>query len=271
MIEKFSQVFSRLGGEKRSAFIPFLSAGDPSFRWSLAFLNGLSEAGADIIELGVPFSDPVADGPVIQKASERSLRAGASLPKVLDLAGSFRRGGGRTPILLFTYLNPLLALGFEAFARRAREAGVQGALVVDLPPEEAAEYRKVMAAHGLETVFLVSPTTSAVRLRAVNAASTGFVYCVSRLGVTGTSDKLAATLRKEISRVRRGVSKPLAVGFGISTPAQARAVAADADGVVVGSALVKLALEAPPAQALRQMKQLARALSRAVHSVGRRR
>lgn len=250
-----------------SAFIPFLVAGDPSLTWTARFVRALEAAGAGAVELGVPFSDPVADGPVIQRAAQRALAAGTTLARVLKLVARLRARGSRVPVILFTYYNPVLSYGLARFARDAARAGAQGALVVDLPPEEAGAYRAQMRRAGLRTVFLASPTTSARRLRLVAEASTWFVYYVSRLGVTGARRTLSRTLAAELRRVRRRVRGPVAVGFGISTPEQARAVARLGDAVVVGSALVALAERHRPARALRRMRALARAMVAATREI----
>lgn len=220
------------------AFIPFLMAGDPDPARSVKVITAVAEAGADIIELGVPFSDPVADGPTIQRAAERALAHNVQLADVLELVRQVRALGVQTPILLFTYLNPLYQMGFDVFARAAVQAGVDGVLVVDLPPEEATEFCAVMDAAGLARVFLASPTTSDARLKQIAVCSTGFVYYVSRAGVTGAQADLPPDLIARIAHVRGVVQKPVCVGFGISTPEQAHALAPYADGIVVGSALV---------------------------------
>lgn len=246
--------------QRRAAFIPFLMAGDPSLAWTGCFLKALVEAGADVVELGVPFSDPVADGPVIQRAARRALRAGTTLLRVLGLVARLRAQGFAAPIVLFTYYNPVLSYGLGRFARDAARAGAQGALVVDLPPEAAGPYAAAMKRAGLGTVFLAAPTTSPARLKLIDRASTGFVYYVSRLGVTGVSRSLSRSLAGELRRVRRLVRNPVAVGFGIATPAQAREAAGHADAVVVGSALVRLAEGRRPAAAARRMRALARSI-----------
>jgi tryptophan synthase alpha chain len=230
------------------------------------YLHALAAAGADIIELGVPFSDPIADGPVNQASAERALEAGTTLPGILDAVAQYRREGGQTPVVLFSYLNPLLQTGLDTLATRAVAAGVTGGLIVDLPPEEASTWRSTASAHGLETVFLASPTTAPSRLTAVAAASTGFIYYVSRLGVTGAQASLSATLGAELETLRQHVgTKPVGVGFGISTPEQAATVARQADAVVVGSALVKLLTNADPAAAEAQLRELAGSLAAAAH------
>jgi tryptophan synthase alpha chain len=268
---RLAEVLSAARQSGRAAFVPFLTAGDPSLEWTGRFVEGLATAGAGAVELGVPCSDPIADGPTIQEASERALDAGATLQRVLDLVRRLRERGVAVPILLFTYYNPVLRMGLGSFARGARIAGAQGALVVDLPPEEAGDYRRAVAKAGLETVFLASPTTSDERLGVVDDASTAFVYYVARLGVTGARASLPRSLRKRIAWVRRRVTKPLAVGFGISTPAQARTVAPMCDAVVVGSALVRLVAENPPEAAGRKMRALAAAIVEAMGSVSGRR
>jgi tryptophan synthase alpha chain len=199
----------------------------------------LERAGADVIEFGVPFSDPVGDGIVIQEAAQRALQRGASLRKVIAAVRSIRQKS-QVPLLLFSYFNPILAYGIEAFARDAAEAGVDGVLCVDLPPDEADDYKLALDQAGLCTIFLTAPTTSDDRLRLVGAKSTGFVYYVSRLGVTGEQAALAEGLKEAVARIQRLTGKPVAVGFGISTPKQAAAVAGLAEGVVVGSAIVRV-------------------------------
>jgi len=220
------------------ALVAYIVAGDPSLEATECYAAALSHGGVDIIELGVPFSDPLADGPVNQRASERALAAGTTLRGVLDCAARIRSASS-TPLVLFTYLNPLLQMGLVRFAEQARAAGVSGVLAVDLPPEEAGDYQAALAAQGLETVFLAAPTTPGPRLRTIAAASTGFVYYVSRTGVTGARAALSSSLAEELANVRAQVDKPFVVGFGISGPEHARELASRADGVVIGSALVE--------------------------------
>jgi tryptophan synthase alpha chain len=234
------EVFARCRAERRAAFIPFLTAGDPDLGTTLELLPALVEGGADLIELGVPFSDPVADGPVIQRAAGRALAAGTTLDGVLRVVRACRRGID-VPIVLFSYYNPIHVRGAEAFAEKAAASGIDGVLCVDLPPEEgAAELTPALRRRGVDSIFLIAPTSTRTRIRTVSEASTGFVYYVSRAGVTGERDRLPPALLREAGRLRRRISLPLAVGFGISTPEQAAAVAGVADGVVVGSALVRL-------------------------------
>ncbi len=243
---RLAQAIAAARAKGRAAFIPYITAGDPNLEATADFVESLAKAGADIVELGVPFSDPIADGPVNQKAAERALASGTSLDNIFTTVERLRRRGAAIPIVLFTYFNPIHSMGLENFARRARSAGVDGVLVVDLPPEEAGPHIEAARAADLETVFLASPTTSVCRLSLINDASSGFVYYVSRLGVTGERPELSKTLAQEIARVRRHVTVPLAVGFGISTPEQAASVGGLADAVVVGSALVRLIAENPP-------------------------
>jgi len=240
-----SEVFERCREEKRSAFIPFLVAGHPDLEATGRLLDALLAGGADLIELGVPFSDPVADGPVIQAASHRALEAGTTLPAVLELIARKRDALG-VPIVLFSYFNPIHARGVEAFAEQAAASGVDGVLCVDLPPEEGErELAPALARHGLDSIYLLAPTSTKERVARAAAASTGFVYYVSRRGVTGEQAALDPELAKRVQRLRRKVGLPLAVGFGISTPEQSAAVGKLADGVVVGSALVRMVEESP--------------------------
>ncbi len=236
-----SDVFARCRAEGRSAFIPFLTAGDPDLRTTGELLQAMADGGADLIELGVPFSDPIADGPVIQRASTRALESGTTLSAILQLVAR-QRDRLAVPILLFSYYNPIHARGAESFAEQAATSGVDGVLCVDLPPEEGAGggFMPAMRQSGLDTVFLLAPTSTKKRIRCVARYSTGFVYYVSRTGITGARGELPRRLIKEARRVRRRLVQPLAVGFGISTPEQVAAVSRVADGVVVGSELVRL-------------------------------
>jgi tryptophan synthase alpha chain len=236
---RISRYFARLRGEGKKGLIAYLTAGDPSPEETVEMVRALERGGAGLIELGVPFSDPVADGPVIQAASERSLKAGTTLRKVLELAAEIRRES-EVPLLLFSYLNPMLRYGLVSLARDAAAAGVDGCLATDLSVEEAHDYVEVMRAHNLDTVFLAAPTSTPRRLELVAKYSTGFVYLVSRTGVTGERESLSAALGPLVASMRNVTGLPLAVGFGISTPEQVRQVGELADAVVVGSAFVRL-------------------------------
>jgi tryptophan synthase alpha chain len=231
--------FHALKEQKRAALVAYVTAGDPSIDRTPAIVAALERGGADIIELGVPFSDPIADGPVIQAASERALKAGTTLRKVIEIARRIRETS-QIPLVLFTYLNPALRYGFEALGRDAKVAGIDGCLLTDLSVEEAEPYVKAMREADLDTVFLGAPTSTPERLKLVARYSTGFVYLVSRTGVTGERASLSDASAPLLASMRAVTQLPLALGFGISTPEQAAAVAKMADGVVVGSAFVRL-------------------------------
>jgi tryptophan synthase alpha chain len=235
-----SRIERRLGdlrGRGAKGLVIYLTAGDPSLEATGLLLAAVDRGGADVIELGVPFSDPLADGPVIQRASERALKAGATVRRILEHLPRWREQV-RAPIVLFTYYNPVLQYGLENFARDAAEAGADGALVVDLTPEEADAYIAAMRAHHLDTIFLASPTSPDARLALVARLSTGFVYLISRTGVTGERAEISASVGPLVERMRRFTGLPLAVGFGISNPAHVRQVQSVADAAVVGSAIV---------------------------------
>jgi tryptophan synthase alpha chain len=234
-----TRIQSLFNGGKRKALIAYLTAGDPSPARTPELVAALERGGADLIELGVPFSDPIADGPVIQRGAERALKAGTNLAAVLEIARTIRKSS-QIPLLLFTYLNPVMRYGVEKMARDAKDAGIDGCLLTDLSVEEAGPYVKAMRAAALDTVFLGAPTSTPERLKLVAKYSTGFVYLVSRTGVTGERDSLSQSAEPLVRSMREISQLPLAVGFGISTPDQARDVARIADAVVVGSAFVRL-------------------------------
>lgn len=242
-MSRFKNIFAARGA--RPALIPYLTAGDPSLAASREVCLALAQAGADIIELGVPFSDPVADGPVIQAASQRALAQGTRLTDVLELARAVRAQSD-VGLLLFSYYNPIYRYGLERFAHHAAAAGCDGVLVTDLIPEEAADYRSAVQAAGLDTVFLAAPTSPDARLAAIAAASSGFIYAVARLGVTGAASDVDHAPRAMIQRLRRHTRLPIALGFGLSRADQVRAVGEYADGAVVGSALVAAIAAAVP-------------------------
>jgi tryptophan synthase alpha chain len=223
----------------KPALIAYVTCGDPDMATTRNIVLAAIEAGADVIELGVPFSDPVADGPVIQRASERALKQGTTLAQVLTLAAEVRQHAQSTGLIVFSYLNPILRMGMDKFCKVARAAGVDGALVIDLPVEEADEYLGAMRAYDLAPVFLAAPTSPDQRLKSIAGASRGFVYAVSRTGVTGQRQQLADDARKLVRRLRRVTKLPIALGFGISTAAQFAEVGEFADAVVVGSAIVE--------------------------------
>ena len=242
-MSEIDAVFARCREEKRPAFIPFLMAGDPDLATTPSLLQALVDGGADLIELGVPFSDPIADGPVNQRAATRALEARTTLADILRLVARHRDRLG-VPIVLFTYYNPIHALGPQRFAEQAAASGLDGVLCVDLPPDEAEEeLLPALSEQGLDSVFLLAPTSTKDRVKKVAQASTGFVYYVSRTGVTGERDELPAHLKKDVKRLRRKLSLPVAVGFGVSSAEQVEEVGRFADGVVVGSALVRIVEE----------------------------
>ncbi len=270
MTTRIGRAFARAAKENRAALVVFVEAGDPDLATTARLLPALEEAGADLLELGIPFSDPIADGPVIQRASERSLAGGTTLPAVLDLLERLRRDGLSVAVVLFGYSNPILAMGEELFTRRAKEAGADGVLLTDLPFEEAKGFAARLRKAGLDFVSLVAPTSPDERLRKAALLSRGFLYLVSRTGVTGARAELSEGLGALITRVRTQAPRlPLAVGFGISSPEQVASVARLADGVVVGSAVVSSAEDAvregrdPVAAAAGRVRSLAAAVRRA--------
>jgi tryptophan synthase alpha chain len=237
-VSRIATRFSELKKQNRAGFIAFISAGDPDYNTSLEILMGLPAAGADIIELGMPFTDPMAEGPAIQASSLRALKAGQTMLKTLDMVRHFRKSDAATPIVLMGYYNPIYAYGVEKFSTDARAAGVDGLIIVDLPPEEDMELRVPAKSAGLDLIRLATPTTDAKRLPAVLDGATGFLYYVSIMGVTGTKDIDTSRVAREVARIKSSTSLPIAVGFGIKSETDAAAVAKVADAAVVGSALV---------------------------------
>jgi tryptophan synthase alpha chain len=237
-MSRLAQTFARARSENRAAFIGYVCAGDPDFDTSLAVCRTLLSHGVDILELGVPFSDPLADGPTNQLAAQRALESGMNAAHGLELVRRLRAEFPDAPIVFYTYYNLVFANGVEAYVRAATAAGVDGMLTLDLPPEEAGEVLAAAKKHGLDTVFIIAPTTPDARIPKIAAATTGFIYYVSREGVTGVRKDAAANIPEAVARIRAHTKLPIAVGFGISTRAQVAQVAAQADGVVVGSALV---------------------------------
>ena len=237
-LSRITARFASLKAQNRPAFVSFITAGDPDLVTSAQLLAGLPKAGVDILEIGVPFSDPMADGVAIQAANNRAFKAGISLPKVLDLVRGFRQTDAETPVVLMGYYNPIYAYGPEKFLGDAKAAGVDGLIVVDLPPEEDSELCEPAKKHGLNFIRLVTPTTDAVRLPAVLRNASGFLYYVSVTGITGQKKADAGALRAAVATLREKSDLPIAVGFGITSAEQARAIGVFADGVVVGSAIV---------------------------------
>ena len=237
--ERLERRFADLKAEGRAAFVAYVMAGDPDLETALTILKGLPGAGADVIELGFPFSDPMADGPSIQKAAQRALARGVTLTDTLELARRFREGDQTTPLIMMGYLNPLETHGLRRFAADAADAGIDGIIVVDAPPEESQELDDALAGAELSRIWLATPTTDDERLKTVLRGASGFVYYVSVTGVTGVKEADAGAVAPHVARIKAASSLPVAVGFGIKTPERAAAVARVADGVVVGSALVE--------------------------------
>jgi tryptophan synthase alpha chain len=266
MPTRIESLFERTRAAKRAALIGYITAGDPTPAATPDMVAALERGGVDLIELGVPFSDPIADGPVIQRGADRALKAGTNVAKVLEIARQIR-AASQIPLLLFTYMNPVLRYGWDKLARDAKAAGIDGLLLTDLSVEEAKPYIGSMRDAGLDTVFLAAPTSTEARLKLVSEFSSGFVYLVSRTGVTGERAAIADSMAPLIERMRRATKLPLAVGFGISTPEQAGAVASLADGVVVGSALVRMIERRATASELEAFaRSLAQAMSNPIVS-----
>jgi len=242
-MSRIAETFENLRRDGRTGLVTYTTAGDPDLGRSAEILKALDRAGADVLEVGVPFSDPLADGPVIQRATERALAAGTTLSGVLDLVTSIRHDV-KAPIVIFSYANPLLRMGLAAFADRAAGAGVDGVLALDLPIEEADEFRRVLAERSLDTIFLLSPTTTEARIKKAAELGRGFLYGISRLGVTGARDRVASGAETMVKRIRQHTTMPIALGFGISRPEHVAEVGLYADAAVVGSALVSLIAEA---------------------------
>lgn len=238
-MDRIAQAFARARQEKRAAFVAYLCAGDPDFDTSLAACLAVIDAGAEVLELGVPFSDPLADGLTNQLAAQRALESGMTAAKVFELVRRIREKS-QVALIFYTYYNLAFANGVENYVRAASEAGLDGILTLDLPPEEAGEMSEACRKHGMKTVFIVAPTTPEERLVKIGAAATGFIYYVSREGVTGVRQEMAANIPEAVARIRQHTKLPVAVGFGISTPAQVKEIGRSADGVVVGSALVNV-------------------------------
>ncbi|AYQ91388.1 tryptophan synthase subunit alpha [Burkholderia gladioli] len=253
-MSRIQNTFAALAAQGRKGLIPFLTAGDPDPAKTVEFMHALAEGGADVIELGVPFSDPMADGPVIQRSSERALARGVTLRHVLDDVKRFRERDDQTPVVLMGYANPIERMGAEAFAAAAAAAGVDGVLVVDYPPEEAASFAATMRAAGIDPIFLLAPTSTEERMAEVGRIASGYVYYVSLKGVTGAGNLDVSSIAGKIPAIKSRVPVPVGVGFGIRDAATARAVAEVSDAVVIGSRLVQLLEEAAPEAAVGVLK-----------------
>ena len=270
-MSRIERRFAKLREQGRSALVTFVTAGDPDAGTTGRTLGSLVGSGADIVELGIPFSDPMADGPVIQKASERALAGGMTLAGVLQIVREYRATDDATPIVLMGYLNPIERAGYAQFAERAAAAGVDGVITVDLPPEEAGDYLEAMRANGIAPVFLVAPNSDGDRIRLITEQAGGFIYCVSLKGVTGSASIDVEAVRDRVAAIRAATSLPIGVGFGISDAASAARIAAVSDAVVVGSALVGRmeALAATPGEIPAALAQFVRELRSAMDAVAR--
>jgi len=260
-LSRIPQAFAQLKRDQGRGFIPFITAGDPDLPTTRKLIIELARVGATLIELGIPFTDPMADGPVIQRASERALRQGFGVQEVLQVVSEVRRQTD-VPIILFSYCNPLLQFGIEKLAGQAQESGIDGVLVTDLVPEEAAEFSAALQAKDLDLIFLVAPTSTDQRLKLIAKRASGFIYAVSRAGITGAREQMSAEAEKLVRRVRQFSSLPVAVGFGISRPEHVDDVLRYADAAVVGSAIVREIEKADsPADAVQRVKKFARLLT----------
>ena len=266
-MSRIKSAFECLDGEGRKALIPFITAGDPDAALTLPLMHTLVEAGADVIELGVPFSDPMADGPTIQRASERALAKGMTLRKVLALVVEFRKTDSKTPVVLMGYANPIEAMGLEKFASAAAQAGVDGVLVVDYPPEEAASFGAAMKAHGMDPIFLLAPTSSAERIAHVAEIASGYVYYVSLAGVTGSGALNVDAVAERLPLIREKTGLPVGVGFGIRDALTAARIAAIADAVVVGSRIIEEIEKSTAETACAKVKALVADIRRGVDEV----
>ncbi|HUU72826.1 MAG TPA: tryptophan synthase subunit alpha [Burkholderiales bacterium] len=263
-MSRISATFEKLGSVNKKALIPFVTAGDPNAEITPAIMHGLVEAGADIIELGVPFSDPMADGPTIQRSSERALKQGVGLRDVFQMVAQFRQTDQSTPVVLMGYANPIEALGYQSFAQQAREAGVDGVLVVDYPPEESSGLTAELKSCGLDSIFLLAPTTLETRMDEVARTATGYVYYVSLKGVTGASHLDLSEVARKVPQIRAHVKLPIGVGFGIRDGETARAVADLSDAVVIGSRLVQEIEESAPEDVVTRVSELIRGIRKAM-------
>ena len=263
-MSRIAATFEKLRAARRAALIPFVTAGDPGPRQTVAVMQALVKAGADVIELGVPFSDPMADGPVIQRSSERALKHGVGLRDVLAMVAEFRRGDAATPVVLMGYANPIERMGLEAFVAAARVVGVDGVLIVDYPPEESGDWLEALAGSGIDPIFLLSPTSSDARIDLVARVARGYIYYVSLKGVTGASNIDTREVETMLGRIRARTSIPVGVGFGIRDGATARRIARVADAVVIGSRIVQEIAEAAPEGAAERAGAVLREFRRAM-------
>ena len=255
-MSRIAQTFARLASEKRKALIPFVTAGDPSPSITVPLMHAMVDAGVDIIELGVPFSDPMADGPVIQRSSERALKFGVGLNDVLSYVSEFRKTNQTTPVVLMGYANPIERMGMKIFAERANKAGVDGVLVVDYPPEESGDLAETMDAAGIDIIYLLSPTSSIERIKLVSEAARGYIYYVSLKGVSGAANIDTSEVEAMIAKIKSQTALPVGVGFGIRDGDTAKRIARFADAVVIGSRLIQEMEAATPETAVEKVRVL---------------
>lgn len=267
-MSRIAASFNRLNSSRRKALIPFITAGDPDLSLTVPLMQALVEAGADVIELGVPFSDPMADGPTIQRASERALAKGVTLRQVIEQVREFRRGNADTPVVLMGYANPIEAMGVEVFAELASSAGVDGVLVVDYPPEECESFAACLRAHGMDPIFLLAPTSTDARIDAVGRVGSGYLYYVSLKGVTGAGHLNIDEVAARIPAIRDRVGMPVGVGFGIRDGESARQVANVADAVVIGSRIIEEIENNPREQVVARVREFLRGVRVAMDRTG---
>lgn len=265
-MSKISALFQQLKDDGKKGLIPFITAGDPKPALTVELMHALVRGGADVIELGVPFSDPMADGPVIQRSSERALTHGVTLRHCLEMVKAFRKGDANTPVVLMGYANPVEQMGATRFASEAKAAGVDGVLIVDYPPEECVEFAQQMRAAGVDPIFLLAPTSSPARILEAAKIASGYIYYVSLRGVTGASHLNTQDVASIIPQIRAATSIPIAVGFGINDAASAKAVSNTADAVVIGSRIIRLLEEAPAEEAVQSLENFIREIRVALDS-----
>jgi len=266
-MSRIQQTFAALAAQQKKGLIPFITAGDPEPGLTVALMHALVAGGADVIELGVPFSDPMADGPVIQRASERALANGVSLTRVLEWVREFRQTDDKTPVVLMGYANPIERMGEAAFAMAAKAAGVDGVLVVDYPPEECESFAALMRENGMDPIFLLAPTSTDARIEAVSRVASGYLYYVSLTGVTGSGALDLDSVAARIPLIKRHANLPVGVGFGIRDAETARAIGSVADAVVIGSRLVQLLEDTPRAQAAEGLRSFIAGIRQALDSI----
>ncbi|MGQ0653849.1 MAG: tryptophan synthase subunit alpha [Betaproteobacteria bacterium] len=265
-MSRIAACFERLASEKRKALIPYITAGDPHPSLTVPLMRGLVEAGSDIVELGVPFSDPMADGPVVQRAGDRALKHGVGLTDVLSLVRDFRKGDSKTPIVLMGYANPIEAMGFERFFEEAKRADIDGVIVVDYPPEECADFAARAKEQGIDPIFLLAPTSTDKRIEDVARTGSGYLYYVSLRGVTGASHIDLSEISTRIPKIRAATKLPIGVGFGIRDAESARRVAECADAVVIGSRIIQEIESGPAADAVARVKRFLQPIRQAIDS-----